>query len=83
MRARDELWRLYQFPGSASDFGDALDRYTEEISLLLEHKAANAALSRAAYELRQNAGSRETGGEDRLAAYGRELADLIDPAVKP
>lgn len=32
MSARDRLWELYQFPDSASAFGDALDDYAHELA---------------------------------------------------
>ncbi len=47
----------------------------------VEQEAVRAALSHAAHELRQDAGLREAEEETALAAYGRELADLIDPSV--
>jgi hypothetical protein len=47
----------------------------------VEQVAVRAALSHAAHELRQDADLREAEEETELAAYGRELADLIDPSV--
>lgn len=50
----------------------------------VSHEAgALAALRHAAHELRQDAALRESGGDPALAAYGRQLADLVDPEVNP
>lgn len=50
----------------------------------VSHEAgALAALRHAAHELRQDAALRESEGEADLAAYGRELANLVDPEVNP
>jgi glycogen debranching enzyme len=73
MSARDRLWHLYQYPDSASAFGDALDAFAHELAEQLRAQAQRI----------DDVHARDTGRHAEDAAVRRRAwnsaGDLIDP----
>lgn len=70
MSARDRLWYLYQHPGSALDFEDALADYAHELA---------ERIRQAQYD--ENGPAMKWNWWDS-ATIPSSCADLIDPKVK-
>jgi hypothetical protein len=52
--------------------------FAEDTLLRFEQAIGNRAVTEAAVDVRSDTNLRQLEGENRLAEYGRELADLID-----